>query len=441
MIKNICASALLFITISCSAQDDLTQKLGKLMDEFNSQELFSGVVMLCNGEIPVYEKTFGYADWNNKIPNNKETLFNICSITKAFTKTIMFQLEKEGKLKLDDPLSKYLSVYDSETDNKITIQMLLDMKAGLGDYLQDPEFNINPYRFKTINDFLGLIKNEPLLFEPGTSLRYSNSGYVVLGGIIEKATGKSYEVNLRERILEPWGMKNTYFMRHEDKVPNTAISAYLDFTGIKTNAPFHASPSPAGGIYTNAADLLKFYNVLKESSVFPESFVIAGGTDTWNSVLGHYKNGYTLIILGNFGRMALEIEKRFGQILKGEAYIKPMPPIETEFYSTLTEKGAGYLKDHLRKILTGYGLEYNDMHLNMFGYQLMSKKDVDLAIEVFKINTELFPDAPNVWDSLGEAYMNRGDNDMAIKNFRKVLELDPGNQHAKMMLDKLESQK
>ena len=81
------------------------------------------------------------------------------------------------------------------------------------------------------------------------------------------------------------------------------------------------------------------------------------------------------------------------------------------------------------------------MHLNMFGYQLMNKKDIDLAIEVFKINTELFPDVPNVWDSLGEAYKNKGDNDMAIKNYRKVLELDPQNQHAKMMLDKLESQK
>ena len=433
--------ALYIITISCNAQDELSLKLGKLMDEFNSQELFSGVVVLCNEETPVYEKTFGYADWDNKIPNNKETLFNICSITKAFTKTMILQLEKEGKLRFDDPLSKYLSLYDNETDNKITIQMLLDMKAGLGDYLQDSEFNKNPHKFKTINDFLEIIKNEPLLFEPGTSQRYSNSGYVVLGGIIEKATGKSYEENLRERILEPRGMKNTYFMRHDDKVPNTAISAYLDYTGIKTNAPFHASPSPAGGIYTNTADLLKFYKVLKEASVFPETFVIAGGTDTWNSVLGHYKNGYTLLILGNFGRMALEIEKRFEHILKGEAYSKPMPPVETEFYSALTGKGPGYLKDHFRGILDSYGLKYNDMHLNMFGYQLMNKKDIDLAIEVFKINTDLFPDVPNVWDSLGEAYMKNGDKSLAIENYRKVLELEPNNQHAKMMLDKLESQK
>jgi len=439
MRKIIYVLALLFVnSYLCFPADNLTDKLDELMNKYDKIGMFSGVVMLCNEETPVYEKTFGYADWDNKIPNNKETLFNICSITKAFTNTMILQLEKEGKLKLDDPLSKYLSLYQGETGNKITIQMLLDMKAGLGDYLQDPEFNKNPFRFKTINDFLEIIKSEPLLFEPGTSQRYSNSGYVVLGGIIEKATGISYEENLRERILEPWGMKNTYFMRHDDKVSNTAISAYLDFTGIKTNAPFHASPSPAGGIYTNADDLLKFYKGLKESAVFPETFVIAGGTDTWNSVLGHYKNGYTLIILGNFGSMALEIEKRFHKIVKGEPYEKPMPPIEMDFYSILTEKDGEYLKEHLKEIIDSYGLKYNDIHLNMFGYQLMNKKDIDLAIEVFKLNTELFSDIPNVWDSLGEAYMNKGDNKLAIANYKKVLELDPGNQNAKKMLEKLE---
>lgn len=431
-------STLLLFSFQCFAQDEISGKFSNLMDEYNSMELFSGVAVLYKDDSPVYEKTFGYADWDKKIPNNTETLFNICSITKQFTRTMILQLEKEGKLKLDDPLSKYLSLYPEESGNKITIQLLLDMKAGLGDYLMDPEFDKNPFKFKNVNDFLEIIKNEPILYEPGTSQRYSNSGYVVLGGIIEKVTGKSYEKNLSERILEPWGMTNTYFMRHDDKIPNTAVSADIDFTGKKNNAPFHSSPSPAGGIYTNVSDMLKFYKGLKEARGLKENFVAAGGTETWNSVLGYYKNGYTLILLGNFGRMSDEIETRFEQILKGEQYYRPMPPVEVEFYKVLNEKGAEYFKEHFKEILNGYGLKYNDMHLNMFGYQLMQKNNLDLAIEVFKINSELFPEIPNVWDSLGEAYMNKGDKETAKQNYKKVLELDPQNGNAKKMLEKLD---
>jgi tetratricopeptide (TPR) repeat protein len=352
---------------------------------------------------------------------------------------MIMQLEKEGKLKLDDPLSKFLSMYPEETGSKITIDYLLNMKAGLGDYLQDPEFNKNPYRFKTINDFLDMIKIEPLLFEPGTSERYSNSGYVVLGGIIEKVTGKSYEENLKERILEPYGMNNTYFMRYDDNIPNTAISAYIDFSGKKTNAPFHASPSPAGGIYTNISDMQKFYKGLKESKVLKENFIIAGGTNTWNSIMGHYKNGYTLIILGNFGRMADEIENRFRTIIKGEPYTKPAPPVEMEFFRVFNEKGMEYFKEHIKDILKEYKLLYNDMHLNMFGYKLMEQNNIDLAIDVFKLNTELFPDIPNVWDSLAEAYMKKGNTKLAIENYKKVLEMDPNNQNAKKMVEQLEN--
>ncbi len=432
--------ALLIINFfTCLAQDSLAVKLDNLMNDYNNQELFSGVVMLCVDETPVYEKVFGYADWDNKIPNNTETLFNICSITKIFTKTMIMQLEKEGKLKLNDPLSKFLSMYPEETSSKITIDYLLNMKAGLGDYLQNPEFNKNPYRFMTINDFLEMIKNEPLLFEPGTSESYSNSGYVVLGGIIEKVTGKSYEENLKERILEPYGMNNTYFMRYDDKIPNRAISAFIDFTGKKINAPFHASPSPAGGIFTNIGDMLKFYKGLKELKVLKDNFIIAGGTNTWNSIMGHYKNGYTLIILGNFGRMADEIEKRFRALIKGETYPKPIPPVEMDFYSVIKEKGIEYFKEHFNEILNEHKLLYNDIHLNIFGYKLMEQNEIELAIDVFKINTELFPDIPNVWDSLAEAYMKKGNNKLAIENYKKVLEMEPNNQNAKKMVEHLES--
>jgi tetratricopeptide (TPR) repeat protein len=82
-------------------------------------------------------------------------------------------------------------------------------------------------------------------------------------------------------------------------------------------------------------------------------------------------------------------------------------------------------------------MEYRPAHLNQFGYGLMQEGELDKAIEVFILNTKLFPNAPNVWDSLGEAYMNKGDKEKAVANYKKVLEMDPGNQNAKKMLEKL----
>lgn len=435
-IKNLLFFTLLLNINLQFSQDNITAKVDSLMKEYDKMGIFSGVVLLAKAGNVFYKQAFGNADWEHKIPNNTSTLFNIASITKLFTKTMILQLKDEGKLSLDDHLSKYLSIYDVETGNKITIQMLLDMKAGLGDYLNDPSFNKNPDEFKTVNDFLNIIKDEPLLFVPGTSERYSNSGYVVLGGIIETVTGKSYEDNLKERIFEPLNMKDSYFLRNGDKIHNTAIGANIKFSGDKKNTPFHAAPSPAGGIFTNADDLLKFSNHLLQTGMRAGN-VFAGGTPAWNSILGYYDNGYILIVLSNFGRMAEEVEMRINSILKGKPYPKADLPVQMIFYNLIKNKGMEFFKEHFEEILKQNNLRFNDMHLNSFGYDLLEAGEMDLAIAVFKYNTELFPDIPNVYDSLGEAYAKKGDKILAKANYKKVLELEPGNGNAKKMLEEL----
>ena len=438
MKKAFLIPALLFlIRTLCFAEDSLAAKLDNLMSEYNKQELFSGVVMLAKDGAPVYEKAFGYADWENKIPNNTETLFNIASIGKMFTHQIILQLEKEGKLKTSDRLSKYLSIFPEETGDKITIQMLLEMKAGLGDCLGSPEFQRNFEKYKTVNDFLDLIKTEPLLFEPGTGQQYSNSGYIVLGGVIEKATGKSYAENLEERFLIPLGMNNSYYKQIGDNVRRCATGTRITFSGKKIGMPQRFTPSPAGGLFMNAGDLLKFDNETRKKGLLGLG-KRAGGTPEWNSVLAQYDNKYSLIILSNFGLAAEEVEKRFSKIMEGKDYPKPEVTMNTKLYNILKDNGLGELRAKFKDILNDYNEEYSDIPLNMFGYELMQDGEIDLAIEVFKLNTELFPDIPNVWDSLGEAYMNKGDKKLAITNYKKVLELDPQNGNAKKMIEKLE---
>ena len=430
-------SLLIFILFIANIfADEFTDKLDKIVNEYNDIGMFSGNVLLAKDGNILYEKQFGYADWEKKTPVTSETLFRIGSLNKMFTHGMIKQLELEGKLGLNDPLSKYLDLYPKETGDKITIQMLLEMKAGLGDYLNDPAFNQNIMNTKTVNDFLNIIKNEPLLFEPGTSQLYSNSGYVVLGGIIEKVTGKSYADNLKERFIEPLGLTNTHYLLIGETVPNMSKGTRISFSGEKVNSQFAEQPSPAGGMYSNARDLLKFDQHLRKTGLI-SSGIRAGGTQVWNSVLAQMKDGYTVIITSNFGQVADGIINRFVDAVNGKEYPKPDVTMEMKMYEILKDGGINKLESSLKKLFEDNDMLYNDKHLNAFGYELMSDEKLDDAIEVYKLNAKLFPDVPNVWDSLAEAYMNAGKNDMAITNYKKVLELAPNNPNAKKMLEKL----
>jgi tetratricopeptide (TPR) repeat protein len=400
-------------------------------------QIFSGVVLVPKDGEPVYKKAFGYSDWTSKTDNNTSTLFNICSIGKVFTHAIILQLANESKLNLSDALNKYITVFPDEIAGKITIDMIIEMKAGFGDYLNDPGYNKNREKFKTVNDYLELIKNEPMLFEPGTNREYSNSGYAVLGGIIENVTGKSYAENLKERFFNPLGMKDTYYKQMEDNLSNCASGTRILFNGNKKSGMMEASPSPAGGIYTNADDLLKFDNELRKTKIFGSFIKRAGGTPFWNSVLIEKDEHYTIIILANFTRVSEEMYRRINAILDGKPYPEPELPADMQNYKIMKEQGAEGLEKNLKNVLESNNIEYDDMYLNMFGYGLMENGELDMAIEVFKLNAKLFPGIANVFDSLGEAYMNKGNKELAIENYKKVVELQPGNKHAKEMLDKL----
>jgi len=416
--------------------DEYADKLDKIVNEYNNLGMFSGNVLVAKDGNIVYEKQFGYADWEKKTPVTTETLFRIGSLNKMFTNGMIMQLEKEGKLSVNDNLGKFIKLYGDERDDKINIKMLLEMKAGLGDYLNDPEYMQNIRNVKTVNDFLAIIKNEKLLFEPGTGQEYSNSGYVVLGGIVEKVTGKSYSDNLKERFIEPLSMTKTHYLLMGETVPNMSIGTRISFDGSKKNSNFPEQTSPAGGMYSTAQDLLKFDQYLRRTGLISPG-IRAGGTQVWNSVFAQLKDGYTVIINSNFGQVADEIIMRFEDAVKGKDYPKPDITMEMKMYDILKNGGIEKLEDSLKQILEANGMLYNDRHLNFFGYELMNDNLLDDAIEVFKLNAKLFPGVPNVWDSLAEAYMNKGENKLAIDNYKKVLELDPENQNTRKMLEKL----
>src|SRR6185369_10036512 len=132
--------------------------------------------------------------------------FNLGSINKAFTGTAITQLEQAGKLKLDDPVTKYLPDYTQDKAKRITIRMLLDHKGGVPDMLRNPDVWKDPAKVRTLADWYAFVKPMPLEFEPGTKQQYSNGGYVLLGVVIAKVSGEDYYDYIRSHVYTPAGM-------------------------------------------------------------------------------------------------------------------------------------------------------------------------------------------------------------------------------------------
>ncbi|MGE5400367.1 MAG: serine hydrolase domain-containing protein [Ignavibacteriales bacterium] len=198
------------------SQVDKTKEIDKVLNDFYSSGKFQGSVLIGNDNGIVYEKGFGYSNIEYSVPNTPQTKFRIASLTKAFTSLLVMQQVQEGKIKLDARITDYIPDYPAKTGSKITIQHLLSHTSGLGHYEVIPGFfQYNSYLPYKHTDFIKLFWNQPLLSEPGTKFRYSSLGYYILGVILEKVTGKTYEELLNERILDKLGMKYTSIDNHK----------------------------------------------------------------------------------------------------------------------------------------------------------------------------------------------------------------------------------
>lgn len=425
-------------------EKNIAAQTDKLLNDAVEKGIFSGTVIISNNGKQFYKKQYGYADWNTKRPIDDNTLFNIGSLNKQFTAEMIHQLVKEKKIDYESPLSRYLDLFPVEIGNKITIQHLLEMRSGLGDYIDSPAFRkIQQTDFK-LSDLLDLIKKEKLLFEPGTDRRYSNSGYVVLGAVIEKVTGKSYEENLRTRIVEPLGLKNIYYTKTEkSRRAERAFGTTINFEGTKNSTDDISNSASDGGIYTDAIDLFTFTeakrkNQLPSGKKSEEGF-FAGGTQRWNSVISYDKNGITFIIMANVAGISDELGRRIKSIINSETYPPLSLPFEMNLYKILTEKGIDYIEKNIHEISSEAGLPFDDRFLNFFGYRFLESNQIDAAIQLFTVNVKLFPDKANCYDSLAEAYLKNGDRTKAKKYYEKVLELEPENKRAREIINEIET--
>jgi D-alanyl-D-alanine carboxypeptidase len=221
---------------------------------------FSGVVMAARGDDVLVHRAYGHADREQGLPVRSDTRFNLGSVNKAFTAVAVLRLAQEGRLGLDDPVGTHVRGLSDEIARKVTLRHLLQHRGGVGNYLSDPRFASDPDRFGAVDDLVALVRDRPLDFEPGTDQRYSNTGYVLLGAVVESLTGRAYHDVIREWVLEPAGMTDTG-PAGADRVANTAVGYSRGGPGSEgplARSTFRAPGTPAGGGYSTAEDLLRF---------------------------------------------------------------------------------------------------------------------------------------------------------------------------------------
>jgi D-alanyl-D-alanine carboxypeptidase len=271
---------------------------------------FSGVTLVAKGPRVVFEEAYGFADRDRKIPNRKDTKFNLGSINKIFTRVAIYQLARQGRLSLDDPIKRFLPDYpNAQAAEKVNVRQLLNMTSGIGDFFGD-RFDATPKeKILTLQDYLPLFADRPLEFEPGTANKYSNGGYIVLGLIIEKMSSVDYYTYVRENIFKPCGMTDTDAFPRDAAAPNLArgYTRESEAAGSARVLNFATLPgrgSSAGGGYSTAEDMLKFALAVKDKKIYlPDAgsgIDIAGGAPGINSVLEwDPRSGFIIIVLTN----------------------------------------------------------------------------------------------------------------------------------------------
>jgi CubicO group peptidase (beta-lactamase class C family) len=236
---------------------DFAARAEKYIGPLVEQNQFIGSVLVARDGKPIFRKGYGLADREWNIPNAPDTKFRLGSITKQFTATAILQLAEAGKLKTDDPVSKYYTDAPASW-SKITIHHLLNHTSGIPSYTDLPGFFNKQAMFDlTPAEIVKLTQDKPLEFDPGTKWKYDNSGYILLGYIIEKVSGQAYADYLREHIFEPLGMHDTGYDNTKDILPHRA-SGYIFQGGKWQNAPYLAMTLPyaAGSLYSTVDDLL-----------------------------------------------------------------------------------------------------------------------------------------------------------------------------------------
>jgi CubicO group peptidase (beta-lactamase class C family) len=331
---------------------EIVEQLKAYVERMASRDVFSGSVMLAKAGKPLYSAAFGEANKDFGVRNTLDTKFNLGSMNKMFTAVAVMQLVEAGKLSLDDTLGKFLKAGAMRPDvlSKVRVKHLLSHTSGLGSYFTPEWDRQSRARYRTVDDWMALVKDDTLQFEPGSRWSYSNTGMLVLGKVIEVASGQDYFDYVRERIAKPAGMTNTDAYELDRVNKNLAVGYQQEQTArgveYRNNIFMHViRGGPAGGGYSTVEDLTRFAEALKSGRLVSKESVrllttpkpelgspgygFGFGVQAGGKIVGHsggfpginsqldiyVGEDYTLAVMSNYGGGAQPIAEKARTLL------------------------------------------------------------------------------------------------------------------------------
>jgi CubicO group peptidase (beta-lactamase class C family) len=313
------------------AQSDKVKKIDEFIKPFAQSSQFSGVVLASENGKVIYEKAFGLANADYKIPNQLNTRIGIASITKYMTSVILTRLVESNKIALADKLNKYIP--DFPNGDKITIEMLARHRSGIPHRVMPPEAESVAY---TSAEFVEKVKQAKLAFEPGSSRLYSSAGYAVLARVLEIVSSKTYQQLLQEYVFAPAGMTDSVDFVGDAVIERRAQDYYLSPDGL-VNVPVknYSFLVGAGSVYGTARDVYRFATAILDGKYGEGAKTAFQGTGPFSgsgSTNGHrsyfeitrdQKYGY--VILSNSAGAFDVVSQGLKEILEGkEPSVKSM---------------------------------------------------------------------------------------------------------------------
>jgi CubicO group peptidase (beta-lactamase class C family) len=437
-----------------------------------------------NGKI-IKTGNYGFANVQDSIPVNNNTVFNINSITKAFTGVAILQLVEAGKLSLSAPVSAYLANLP-ETWRSVTVQQLLSHTSGIPDIVDEEESVLISDNPETA---WKMVQALPIDFKPGEKFSYNQTNYLLLGRIIDTLSGMPFTEFITKEQLLKTGMVKTIrsgFGATKDIVPHAA-AGYTYRQGKLCNMFFSFPPflQTAAGMSSTATEMADWIIALQSRQLLKERAAMAalwapailnnGKTGGFSMLLNGYAAGWPTITRPEHPAVAPVGGGR------SAVFVYPNDNLSIIVLTNLAGGSPDVFIDELAglfiadmKAANGFGLsaavksvrngleksgyknaiaqvkeikhanpafELTENEVNAWGYKLIKQNRMADALEIFKLNVYLYPASANAFDSLGEIYATLGETAPAITNYQESLRLNPGNKNAARQIQKLQSHK
>ncbi|NIM57490.1 MAG: serine hydrolase [Candidatus Aminicenantes bacterium] len=453
------------------------------MQVMKSHELPGLAIGIVKDNEIVYAKGFGVKNIDTKEPVTTKSLFHMASVSKPFSATAIMQLVEQGKVSLDDPVVKYLPYFkvNDKRYKEITIRQMLGHISGMPD-VNDYHWDKPEYDDGALERYVRSLTDEELIAAPGERFSYSNMAFEVLGDLIAKVSGVSFEDYVKKNILDPLGMHESTFLKKKvsPKLATTPHVMKLK-TVVSDIYPYHRAHAPSSTLHSNVLEMCNWAMANMNKGAFkgkkilkPESYDILwkpaklNNGETGRAGLSWFLRTYREIKTVSHGGGDVGYRTYFIMmperstaavvlsncdfaptgditiaalltILGLEPPSLPKAPIRAIISKTIAEKGTEAAIKQYKELKENHpkSYDFSPRQLNRLGYDLLRMERVKDAIEIFKLNIEVYPKNANCHDSLGEAYMTDGDKQNAIIYYEKALELDPTMESAIKALRKL----